>query len=104
MHRNGSSFSTNGRYLEKREETGDNMEKIEIKVSKSWERQVIEYFEDLEILSNDYRRSVLRYLGKLNRLLHEELIDQFEYDILNKALLKVSAALGELPAAVREIK
>ena len=70
------------------------MEKIEIKVSKSWERQVIEYFEDLEILSHDYRRSVLRYLGKLNRLLHEELIDQFEYDVLNKALLKVSAALG----------
>ena len=70
------------------------MQKIEIKVSKSWERQVIEYFEDLDILSQDYRRSVLRYLGKLNRLLHEELIDQFEYDVLNKALLKVSAALG----------
>ena len=80
------------------------MEKIEIKVSKSWERQVIEYFEDLEILSHDYSRSVLRYLGKLNRLLHEELIDQFEYDVLNKALLKVSAALGELPGAVKEIK
>ena len=80
------------------------MEKIEIKVSKSWERQVIEYFEDLEILSQDYRRSVLRHLGKLNRLLHEELIDQFEYDVLNKALLKVSAALGELPGAVKEIK
>ena len=80
------------------------MEKIEIKISKSWERQVIEYFEDLEILSNDYRRSVLRYLGKLNRLLHEELIDQFEYDVLNKALLNVSAALGELPGAVKEIK
>jgi hypothetical protein len=36
--------------------------------------------------------------------LHEELIDQFEYDVLNKALLKVSAALGELPGAVKEIK
>ena len=88
----------------KSEETVNQMEKIEIKVSKSWERQVIEYFEDLEILSHDYRRSVLRYLGKLNRLLHEELIDQFEYDVLNKALLKVSAALGELPGAVKEIK
>jgi hypothetical protein len=80
------------------------MEKIEIKVSKSWERQVIEYFEDLEILSHDYRRAVLRYLGKLNRLLHEELINQFEYDVLNKALLKVSTALGDLPGAVKEIK
>ena len=80
------------------------MEKIEIKVSKSWERQVIEYFEDLDILSQDYRRSVLRYLGKLNRLLHEDLIDQFEYDVLNKALFKVSTALGELPGAVKEIK
>ena len=80
------------------------MERIEIKVSKSWERQVIEYFEDIDILSQDYRRSVLRYLGKLNRLLHEKQIDQFEYDVLNKALLKVSAALGELPGAVKEIK
>jgi hypothetical protein len=88
----------------KNEETVNPMKKFEIKVSKSWERQVIEYFEDLEILSQDYRRSVLRYLGKLNRLLHEELIDQFEYDVLNKALLKVSAALGELPGAVKEIK
>ena len=80
------------------------MEKIEIKISKSWERQVIEYFEDLEILSQDYNRSVLRYLGKLNRLLHEELIEQYEYDILNKSLLKISAALGELPQAFSEIK
>ena len=88
----------------KQQETVNPMEKIEIKVSKSWERQVIEYFEDLEILSQDYRRSVLRYLGKLNRLLHEELINQFEYDVLNKALLKVSVALGELPGAVKEIK
>lgn len=82
----------------------NSMEKIEIKVNKSWERQVIEYFEDIDILSQDYRRSVLRYLGKLNRLLHEELIDQFEYDVLSKALLKVSTALGELPGAVKEIK
>jgi hypothetical protein len=37
---------------------GSVMEKIEIKVSKSWERQVIEYFEDLEILSHDYNRAV----------------------------------------------
>jgi hypothetical protein len=88
----------------KNEETEIKMKKIEIKVSKSWERQVIEYFEDLEIISQDYRRSVLRYLGKLNRLLHEEQIDQFEYDVLNKALLKVSAALGDLPGAVKEIK
>jgi hypothetical protein len=80
------------------------MEKNAIRVCKSWERQVIEYFEDLEILRHDYRRSVLRYPGKLIRLLHEELIDRFEYDVLNKALLKVSAALGELPGAVKEIK
>jgi hypothetical protein len=80
------------------------MEKIEIKISKSWERQIIEYFEDLEILSQDYNRSVLRQLGKLNRLLHEELIEQYEYDILNKSLLKISAALGELPYTISEIK
>ncbi len=80
------------------------MEKIEIKISKSWERQMIEYFEDLEILSHDYNRAVLRQLGKLNRLLHEELIEQYEYDILNKALLKTSAALTELPNAIAELK
>jgi hypothetical protein len=39
-----------------------------------------------------------------NAIFYEELIDQFEYDVLNKALLKVSAALGELPGAVKEIK
>ena len=80
------------------------MGKIEIKISKPWERQVFEYFEDLEILSRDYNRSVLRQLGKLNRLLHEELIEQYEYDLLNKALLKISSALGELPGVVNEIK
>jgi hypothetical protein len=80
------------------------MGKIEIKINRSWQRQVIEYFEDLEILSHDYNRAVLRQLGKLNRLLHEELIEQYEYDVLNKALLKVSAALGELPGSIQEIK
>ena len=80
------------------------MERIEIKISKSWERQVIEYFEDIDILSHDYRRAALRQLGKLNRLLHEELIDQHEYDVLNKALLKISTALGELPGAIKQIK
>jgi hypothetical protein len=80
------------------------VEKIEIKVSKSWERQVIEYFEDLEILSHDHRRAFLRQLGKLNRLLHEELIDQHEYEILNKALVTVSSALGELPGAIKQVK
>jgi hypothetical protein len=80
------------------------METIEIKVSRSWERQVIEYFEDMEILSQDYNRAVLRLLGKLNRLLHEELIEQYEYDVLNKALLKTSSALRDLPNAIREIR
>jgi hypothetical protein len=28
---------------------------------------------------------------------------QYKYDILNKALLKVSAALGELPGAIKQI-
>jgi hypothetical protein len=60
------------------------MERIEIKISKSWERQLIEYFEDIEIMSHEYKRAALRQLGKLNRLLHEELIDQHEYDILSK--------------------
>jgi hypothetical protein len=46
------------------------MDMIEIKASKSWRREVIEYFEDLEIICEDYNRTVLRYLGKLNRLLH----------------------------------
>jgi hypothetical protein len=46
------------------------MDIIEIKAQRSWERQVTEYFEDLEIICNDYNRTILRYLGKLNRLLH----------------------------------
>jgi hypothetical protein len=50
------------------------METIEIKTVKSWKRDVIEYFEDLEIICNNYNRMFLRYLGKLNRLLHEERI------------------------------
>ena len=41
------------------------METIEIKTVKSWKRDVIEYFEDLEIICNDYNRMFLRYLGKL---------------------------------------
>ena len=48
------------------------MDTNEIKAAKSWKREVIEYFEDLEIICNDYNRMVLRYLGKLNRLLHEK--------------------------------
>ena len=63
------------------------MDTIEIKAGKSWQRDVIEYFEDLEIICNDYNRTVLRYLGKLNRLLHEKRIDQSEYDALNKSCL-----------------
>ena len=80
------------------------METIEIKAAKSWKRDVIEYFEDLEIICNDYNRMVLRYLGKLNRLLHEERIDQSEYDALNKCLLKASAALNEVPKSIRDLR
>jgi hypothetical protein len=77
---------------------------IEIKAAKSWKREVIEYFEDLEIICNDYNRTVLRYLGKLNRLLHEKRIDQSEYDALNKSLLKASAALNGVPRSILDIK
>jgi hypothetical protein len=38
------------------------MDRIEIKADKSWKREVIEYFEDLGIICNDYNRTVLRYL------------------------------------------
>ncbi len=80
------------------------METIEIKAHKSWDRQVIEYFEDLEIICNDYNRTILRYLGKLNRLLHEERFDQSEYDALNQSLLKASEALNGLPRTIQDIK
>ena len=80
------------------------METIEIKAHKSWERQVIEYFEDLEIICSDYNRMILRYLGKLNRLLHEDRIDQSEYDALNRCLLKASEALNQVPRSIQDIK
>ena len=80
------------------------MDTIEIKADKSWKREVIEYFEDLGIICNDYNRTVLRYLGKLNRLLHEERIDQSEYDVLNKSLLKASAALNDVRKSIGDIK
>jgi hypothetical protein len=80
------------------------MDTIEIKAHKSWERQVIEYFEDLELICNDYNRTILRYLGKLNRLLHEEYIDQSEYDALNRCLLKASEALNQVPRSIQDIK
>ena len=80
------------------------MDAIEIKAGKSWEREVIEYFEDLEIICNDYNRTVLRYLGKLNRLLHERRIDQSEYDALNKSLLEASEALNDVPRTIIDIK
>ncbi len=80
------------------------MDTIEIKANKSLERQVIEYFEDLEIICFDYNRTVLRYLGKLNGLLHEKRIDQFEYDALNKSLLKASEALNEVPRTILDLK
>ena len=80
------------------------MDTIEIKADKSWKREVIEYFEDLGIICNDYNRTVLRYLGKLNRLLHEKRIDQSEYDVFNKSLLKASAALNEVLRSIRDIK
>ena len=80
------------------------METIEIKTIKSWDREVIEYFKDLEIICNDYNRMILRYLGKLNRLLHAERIELVEYEDLKKSLLNASAALNELPKTIREIK
>jgi len=80
------------------------MDTIEIKADKSWKREVIEYFEDLGNICNDYNRTVLRYLGKLNRLLHEERIDQSEYDVLNKSLLKASAALNDIRKSIVDIK
>jgi hypothetical protein len=80
------------------------MDTIEIKAGKSWGREVIEYFEDLEIICDDYNRMVLRYLGKLNRLLHEKRIDQSEYDALNKRLLKASEALNEIPRTILDLK
>ena len=80
------------------------METIEIKAQKSWKREVIEYFEDLEIICNDYNRTILRYLGKLNRLLHEDRIDQPEYDALNRSLLKASEALNGVPRTIQDLK
>lgn len=80
------------------------MDTIEIKAHRSWDRQVLEYFEDLDIICNDYNRTILRYLGKLNRLLHEERIDQSEYDALNRNLLKVSEALNQVPRTIKDIK
>jgi hypothetical protein len=47
---------------------------------------------------------VLRYLGKLNRLLHEEQIEQSEYDALNKRLLQASAALNKIPKTISDLK
>jgi len=76
---------------------------IEIKANKSWKREVIEYFKDLEIICDDYNRMVLRYLGKLNRLLHEKQIDQSEYDALSKSLLHASEALNEIPKTIADL-
>jgi hypothetical protein len=80
------------------------MDTIEIKASKSWRREVIEYFEDMEIICDDYNRMVLRYLGKLNRLLHEKQIDQSEYDALSKRLLQASEALNDIPKTIVDLK
>ena len=80
------------------------MEIIEIKAAKTWKRDVIEYFEDLEIICNDYNRTVLRYLGKLNRLLHEKRIDQSDYDTLKKSLLNASEALNGVPQSIQDLK
>ena len=80
------------------------MDTIEIKASRSWRREVIEYFEDLEIICDDYSRMVLRYLGKLNRLLHEKQIDQSEYDALSKCLLQASKALDNIPNTIVDLK
>ena len=57
-----------------------------------------------EIYGNDYNRTILRYLGKLNRLLHEERIDQSEYDDLKKSLLKASEAINDIPRTILDIK
>jgi hypothetical protein len=80
------------------------METIEIKTVKSWKRDVIEYFEDLEIICNNYNRMFLRYLGKLNRLLYEERIDQSEYDDLKKTLPKASEAINNVPLTIQDLK
>ena len=80
------------------------MKTIEFKADKTWKRDVIEYFEDLEIICNDYNRTVLRYLGKLNRLLHEERIDQTDYDSLKISLLKASEALNGVPRTILDLK
>ncbi len=80
------------------------MNTIEIKASRSWRREVIEYFEDLEIICDDYHRMALRYLGKLNRLLHEKQIDQSEYDALNKRLMQASEALNDIPKTILDLK
>ena len=80
------------------------METIEFKENKTWKRDVIEYFKDLEIICNDYNRTVLRYLGKLNRLLHEQRIDDSEYDDLKRSLLKASEALNGVPRTIQDIK
>ena len=80
------------------------MDTLTIKASRSWRREVIEYFEDLEIICDDYNRMILRYLGKLNRLLHEKQIDQSEYDALNKRLLHASEALNDIPKTILELK
>ena len=80
------------------------METIEFKENKTWKRDVIEYFKDLEIICNDYNRTVLRYLGKLNRLLHEQRIDDSEYDALKRSLLKASEALNGVPRTILDLK
>jgi hypothetical protein len=80
------------------------METIEFKENKTWKRDVIEYFKDLEIICNDYNRTVLRYLGKLNRLLHEQRIDDSEYDTLKRSLLKASEGLNGVPRAIQDLK
>ena len=80
------------------------MHTIEIKASRSLRREVIEYFEDLEIICDDYNRMVLRYLGKLNRVLHEEQIEQSEYDALNKRLLQAPEALNKIPKTISDLK
>ena len=65
---------------------------------------MVEYFEDLEIICNDYNRTVLRYLGKLNRLLHEARIDQTDYGSLKISLLKASEALNVVPRTILDLK
>jgi len=57
-----------------------------------------------EIICNDYNRMFLRYLGKLNRLLHEERIDQSEYDDLKKTLLKASESINNVPRTIQDLK